>query len=327
MRNLIFGARGQDGSYLADLLLSRGDMVFGAKRRSSSSSDWRLNNAKKNLKFHEVDCDITDFSSVYKTIIDYAPDRIYNLAAQSQVGTSFDQPFYTYDSIVVGTTNILEALRISKIESKLYQASTSEMFGKNYDEVDGEKFQDENTHFVPQSPYGIAKLAAHEMVRLYREAYGIWACSGILFNHCSPRRGEYFVSRKITKWIGETVMGQRSDPISLGNLLAYRDWGHAQDYVEAMTLMLDRESPKDYVIGTGETYTVYDFWCLACLFGGVDREKIVVDETLKRPAEVDYLRARPTLANTELGWKPKITFKKLVKEMVNADINYAAKKK
>jgi GDPmannose 4,6-dehydratase len=323
-RSLIFGVRGQDGSYLADYLLDKGEEVIGAKRRSSSSSDWRLSTAKLNPHFVETDCDITDFSSVINILRKYEPDRIYNLAAMSQVGTSFDQPFYTFNSITLGTTNILESIRLLKLQCKYYSASTSEMFGKNYSEDENGKYQDENTPFKPASPYGVAKLAAHEMIRLYREAYGIWACSGILFNHESPRRAEYFVSRKITKWIGQTLAGKTNEPIRLGNLRAYRDWGHAKDYVKAMVLMLDRNDPKDYVIGTGRTYSIYDFWCLACLFGGIDREKIIVDKDLFRPSEVDYLCARPTLAKLELGWEPSIDFKRLVKEMVNADIKNEA---
>lgn len=360
---LIFGVSGQDGSYLAELLLQKGYEVIGVTRRVSVSTTERINHILPQITIAEGD--ITDGFSVNKLIEQYKPDEIYNLAAQSHVGTSFKQPSLTWDITAGGVLNILEAIRYSprKDDIRFYQASSSEMFGKNYDEVENKKYQDENTEFIPQSPYAIAKLAAHHLVRNYREGYGIHGSCGILFNHESERRGENFVTRKITKWIGEFVkwfdptneLGQiLSDELSdatmpflddindiddkniiynslmdregfpklrLGNLDAKRDWGHAEDYVNAMWLMLQQEEADDYVVATGETYSVRDFLDVAFAKIGIDNwsNLVVIDPQFYRPAEVDHLLGIPTKAEGKLGWERKVSFKDLVHRMVDSD--------
>ena len=347
---LIFGVSGQDGSYLAELLLEKGYEVTGVTRRVSVSTTERINHILPQITIAEGD--ITDGFSVNKLISEYEPDEIYNLAAQSHVGTSFKQPSLTWDITAGGVLNILEAIRYSprKDDIRFYQASSSEMFGKNYDEVENKKYQDENTEFIPQSPYAIAKLAAHHLVRNYREGYGIHASCGILFNHESERRGENFVTRKITKWIGEFVkwssdsefgstgieLPEHNDMVRiygrplnkpefpklrLGNLDAKRDWGHAEDYVNAMWLMLQQETPDDYVVATGETYSVRDFLDVAFARVGIDdwSNLVVIDPEFYRPAEVDHLLGIPLKAEKELDWKRKVSFKDLVHRMVDSD--------
>ena len=338
---LIFGVSGQDGSYLAELLLEKGYEVTGVTRRVSVSTTERINHILPKINIAEGD--ITDGFSVNKLISEYEPDEIYNLAAQSHVGTSFKQPSLTWDITAGGVLNILEAIRYSprKDDIRFYQASSSEMFGKNYDEVENKKYQDENTEFIPQSPYAIAKLAAHHLVRNYREGYGIHGSCGILFNHESERRGENFVTRKITKWIGEFVkwrndleidflkddiyhtgiVGSNFPKLRLGNLDAKRDWGHAEDYVNAMWLMLQKEEADDYVVATGETYSVRDFLDVAFAKVGIDdwSNLVVIDPQFYRPAEVDHLLGIPAKAEDKLGWERNVSFKDLVHRMVDSD--------
>jgi GDPmannose 4,6-dehydratase len=353
---LITGITGQDGSYLAESLLEKGYGVTGLKRRTSVEHYDRLSHVLHNKRFKMDEFEISDSGSVYSIVDKYKPDEIYNLAAQSHVGTSFQQPDYTFQVNAIGPMNFLEAVRRYSPESKFYQASTSEMFGKAYnlkadkevgDSVEWIKFQDEETPFEPQSPYAIAKLSAHHAVRIYREAYDIFGCCGILFNHESERRGENFVTRKITKWIGNfkrwlelqpeilstDKLGFDSDAIysktgrfpklRLGNIESYRDWGHAKDYVEAMWLMIQQQGGDDYVIATGETHCVKEFLTLAFKEIGINSFEpfIVIDPKFYRPAEVDFLNGIPEKANEVLGWKPKIDFKELVQRMVWGDLS------
>ena len=325
---VVFGVTGQDGSYLTDLLLSKDYRVVGVARRSSVDTTERLDQNIKNSNFTLIEGDITDGFCVSDIINKYEPDEVYNLAAQSHVGTSFKQPTLTWDVTGGGCLNILEAIRVSpRVDNiRFYQASSSEMFGKNFTLTDDGKYQDEDTAFMPQSPYAIAKLAAHHLVRNYRDSYGIHASSGILFNHESERRGENFVTRKITKWIGKFVASGKDEnfpKLRLGNLQARRDWGHAKDYVRGMWLMLQQEEPDDYVIATGETHSVEEF--LECSFGyaGIDNwsEYVYIDPEFFRPAEVDYLLGNPTKARRKLGWEPEIKFRRLAELMTEADID------
>ena len=372
---LITGITGQDGSYLAELLLEKDYKVIGVARRSSVSTDSnaRLSSFIGHENFKFVEGEVSDANSVYSLVETWRPDEIYNLAAQSHVGTSFEQPDYTFQVNALGPTYFLEAIRRYSPETRFYQASTSEMFGKNSDKVTSLKndafidlrVQGDKTAFMPQSPYGVAKLAAHHQVRIYRDAYNIHASCGILFNHESERRGENFVTRKITKWIGEfvewkesqrdveeklfkndscsddiqckSILGQTEEEqkvvstfpkLRLGNLDAYRDWGHAQDYVEAMYKMLQQDVPDDYVIATGETNSVRDFLKEAFNEIGITnyQDYIVIDPKFYRPAEVEFLCGDPSKANTRLNWYPKINFRELVKRMVRSDINGEEKK-
>ena len=322
---IVFGITGQDGSHLADLLLSKGYFVIGVSRRASTDNTQRIKHILSNESFELIEGDITDAHSVINILKKHEDvDEIYNLAAQSHVAVSFKQPALTWDITGKGCLNILQSMVDLGINARFYQASSSEMFGKNYDEVDGEKFQNEETKFLPQSPYAIAKCAAHYMTRLFREGYGLHASAGILFNHEGERRGETFVTRKITKWIGDWVKSGR-DPnfpkLRLGNLEAFRDWGYAGDYVEAMWMMLQQESPQDYVICTGETHTIREFLDVA--FSHVDisdwSDLVVQDPEFYRPAEVDYLRGDCSKANNVLGWRPEHSFQDLVKLMVDSD--------
>ena len=353
MKAIIFGITGQDGSYLAELLLEKGYDVVGVTRRVSVNTLSRLEDILPKLTL--VEGDITDAFNVRQIIEDHEPDEIYNLAAQSHVGTSFKQPSLTWDITAGGVLNILEAIRYSqrRDDIKFYQASSSEMFGKNYSVSDNtvaldnvlgsivvddpsakngiyerKKYQDEDTPFIPQSPYAIAKLAAHHLVRNYREGYGIHGSCGILFNHESERRGEHFVTRKITKWIGEFVASGMDDSfpaLRLGNLDARRDWGHAADYVEAMWLMLQQEEPDDYVVATGETYSVRQFLDAAFSHVGIDDwdKYVVIDPEFYRAAEVDYLLGIPKKAEQKLGWNRKVSFKELATRMVDYDVKKA----
>jgi GDPmannose 4,6-dehydratase len=319
---IITGITGQDGSYLAELLLNKDYQVIGCHRRSSINNFERVKDLIKNPRMILEEFDITDPACCYQLINKYRPDELYNLAAQSHVATSFNQPCTTFQIDTIGVVNLLESIKSISKDTKFYQASTSEMFGKNYN-IDNAniKFQDENTELLPQSPYGIAKMASHRMVQIYREAYGIYACSGILFNHESPRRGENFVTRKITKYIGSLINGHTTDSLKLGNLNASRDWGHAKDYVYAMYLMLQADIPDDFVICTGSTHTVLDF--LKKAFQTVNlnyKDHVEIDQDLFRPAEVSYLRGKNDKAKTRLGWEPTISFDDLVKEMVMHDI-------
>ena len=345
---MISGVTGQDGSYLLDLLLSKGyNNIVGIVRRSSVSNTSRIDHEKGNSRITLVEGDVTDAFSMSQLVQKYKPDEFYNLAAQSHVRTSFDQPIYTWKTDAEGPMYILDSIRQHSPKTRFYQASTSEMFGKAYTEKGGKKFQDEDTVFMPQSPYAIAKLAAHHTVRLYRQSHDIFACSGILFNHESERRGELFVTRKITKWIGDFYnwserQGLDQDPrhftydedfissrresfpkLRLGNLDAHRDWGHAQDYVRGMWLMLQQEKPEDYVLATGETNTVRDFLNVAFNRLNVSNweDYVTIDPEFYRPSEVDYLLGDATKAKLNLGWTPEIAFDELVERMINSDIN------
>jgi GDPmannose 4,6-dehydratase len=319
---LITGVTGQDGSYLADLLLNKGYTVIGCHRRSSVNNFTRINHLIKTPQFILEEFDLTDPSGIRHTIDRFRPHEIYNLAAQSHVGTSFKQPSTTFEINTVGLINILEAIRQCNPSAKLYQASTSEMFGRNYSHSDnGKKYQNEDTAMLPQSPYGIAKLAAHHMIEIYRSSYNLFCCSGILFNHESPRRGENFVTRKITKWIGDYINKRTSDRLKLGNLASYRDWGHAKDYVYAMWLMLQQPTPTDFVISSGETHSVQEFVDIAFKIANLDPDNLIhIDPELFRPAEVDYLCGDSTRARTALNWTPQISFNDLVTEMVQYDV-------
>ena len=332
MKAIIFGITGQDGSHLADLLLDKGYSVVGVSRRASTDNTERIKHILENDNFSLVQGDITDAFSVIQIFKEHDDvDEIYNLAAQSHVAVSFKQPALTWDITGKGCLNILQSMiDLDMLNVRFYQASSSEMYGKNYDTRDcltlaDEKYQDEETKFLPQSPYAIAKCAAHYMTRLVREGYGVHASAGILFNHEGPRRGENFVTRKITKWIGEFVKSGR-DPefpkLRLGNLEAFRDWGYAGDYVEAMWMMLQQDSPQDYVICTGETHTIREFLDVAFKHVGIDdwSELVVQDPEFYRPAEVDYLRGCNDKAKKILGWEPKHSFEDLVRIMVEHDI-------
>ena len=361
---IIFGITGQDGSHLADILLEKGYSVIGVTRRVSIDTTSRIKHILDNKNLTIVSGDITDAHSVIKILKDHQDAaEVYNLAAQSHVAVSFKQPALTWDITGKGCLNILQGLAdLGMINSRFYQASSSEMFGSNYDtrKVDGdfddklpvEKYQNEETKFLPQSPYAISKCAAHYMTRLYREGYGLHASAGILFNHEGPRRGENFVTRKITKWIGDFIkwcntngvipsdlqededevyiagrrdreQGLQFSKLRLGNLDAFRDWGYAGDYCEAMWMMLQQDCPDDYVICTGETHSIKEFLSIAFQTIGLDNWEryVVVDQEFYRPAEVDYLRGDCTKANEKLNWKPKHSFQDLVKMMVMSDLS------
>ena len=330
MKAIIFGVTGQDGSHLAELLLSKGYQVVGVSRRVSVDNTQRLRHLTSEDGFELVSGDITDAHSVMNTLKGNGKvEEVYNLAAQSHVAVSFKQPGLTWDITGKGCLNILQSLvDLGMTDTRFYQASSSEMFGKNYDYAVGThlKYQNEDTKFLPQSPYAIAKCAAHYMTRLFREGYGIHASAGILFNHEGPRRGETFVTRKITKWIGEFIKSGR-DPnfpkLRLGNLEAFRDWGYAGDYVEAMWMMLQKDSPDDYVICTGKTHTIREFLDVAFSHVGINdwSDYVVQDPEFYRPAEVDYLRGDNSKAKEKLGWEPKHSFQDLVKLMVDSDVN------
>ena len=313
---LVTGVTGQDGAYLADLLLSKGYRVYGAYRRTSTLNFWRLEQLGIKEKVQLVPLDLLDMGSIARVIEETAPDEVYNLAAQSFLGVSFSQPLATTTITGLGPVNILEAIRLVKPNTRLYQASSSEMFGK-VQRVP----QNESTPFYPRSPYAVAKLCAHWAVVNYRESYSMFCCSGILFNHESPLRGLEFVTRKITDAAARIKHGLL-DRLTLGNLEARRDWGYAPEYVEAMWMMLQQATPKDFVIATGETHSVRDFVEAAFSCAGLDWQKYVVsDSSLFRPAEVDLLIGDPSLASAELGWKAKTSLKELVGLMMDADMN------
>lgn len=316
---LVTGITGQDGSYLAELLLSKGYEVHGLIRRASSFNTARLEHLyadphqQATLKLHYGD--LSDASALARLIGKIAPDEIYNLAAQSHVRVSFDGPEYTTDITATGAVRLLEAIRETGIKTKFYQASSSEMYGKVL-----EIPQRETTPFYPRSPYGCAKVLAYWITVNYRESYGLFACNGILFNHESPRRGETFVTRKITRAVAHIQAGLQ-DKLYLGNLDAQRDWGYAKEYVEAMWLMLQQGQPDDYVIATNETHRVREFLEGAFGHAGLDwRKHVEIDANYFRPAEVDLLIGDYSKAKQKLGWQPKTTFNELVKLMVDADI-------
>ena len=312
---LITGITGQDGSYLAELLLAKGYDVHGVVRRSSTFGTQRIEHIFDSLHLHYGDA--TDGGALMRIVREVEPDEIYNLAAQSHVRVSFDQPHYTAESVALGTLNVLEAAR-SVPGCRVYQASSSEQYGNASPEP-----QNETTPFKPRSPYGCAKVFAHNLTVNYRESYGLHASCGILFNHESPRRGETFVTRKITRAIGRIKHGLQ-DKLFLGNLDAMRDWGYAGDYVEAMWLMLQQEEPDDYVIATGVTTSVRSFCEAAFAAAGMDyRDYIEIDLRYYRPAEVDFLLGDAAKAERVLGWRPATQPDELVRLMVEADIELA----
>ena len=321
---LITGITGQDGSYLAEFLLEKGYIVHGIKRRASSFNTERIDHLYQDPHVNHPDLilhygDLTDTSNLVRIIQETQPDEIYNLAAQSHVAVSFLEPELTGEVTGIATTKLLEAVRVSKIPCRFYQASTSEMFG------DSPAPQSENTEFRPRSPYAAAKLYSHWMTKNYREAYGIHASSGILFNHESPRRGETFVTRKITRAVAKIAAGMQSK-LYLGNLDSIRDWGYAPEYIEAMWLMLQQDEPDDYVVATGTAYSVRDFCRIAFEQVGLDWEKYtVIDERYLRPTEVENLIGDPSKAKEKLGWKAKTLTPELVKIMVESDVNLYSK--
>ena len=332
---LITGITGQDGSYLAELLLEKGYEVYGIMRRKSTVDYGNI--AHLVDKVHLIYADMTDMASLVVAMQQSQADEVYNLAAQSFVATSWDTPVGTADIDAIGVTNMLEAIRIVKPEARFYQASTSEMFGK-VQEIP----QKETTPFYPRSPYGVAKLYGHWITKNYRESYGMYACSGILFNHESERRGEEFVTRKISMAVAKIKAGQQ-DCLELGNLSAKRDWGHSRDYVKAMWLMLQQDEADDYVISTGETHEVREFVTLAfkaadmdvewhgegvdeyATLAGTDKVVVKVNEKFYRPAEVELLLGCCDKAEEKLGWKREVSYEELVKLMVENDIKLLAK--
>ncbi|MDI6765250.1 MAG: GDP-mannose 4,6-dehydratase [Bacteroidota bacterium] len=324
---LITGITGQDGSYLAELLLNKGYEVHGIMRRASTFNTGRINHLYTDphvngVKFFLHYGDISDSTNLIKLLYNLKPDEVYHLAAQSHVRVSFDIPEYTGDVSGIGTVRILEAIRETGIKTKFYQASSSEMFG-----MVREIPQKETTPFYPRSPYGCSKVYAYWITVNYRESYNIFACNGILFNHESPRRGETFVTRKITRALAHIKAGIQ-DSLYLGNLDAKRDWGYAKEFVEAMWLMMQQDIPDDYVIATGETHTVREFLEEAFSYAGLDWKKYVkIDRRYFRPAEVDVLIGDASKAKQKLGWQPKTTFKQLVRLMVDADIELLNKER
>ena len=347
MKALITGITGQDGSHLADLLLEKNYEVVGVARRCSVDTTERIKHLSSNKNFNLIEGDITDVSSVINIFKDNDNvDEVYNLAAQSHVGTSFKQPALTWDVTGKGCINLLQALvDLDMNNVKFYQASSSEMFGSNYDiDENGVKYQNEQTKLMPNSPYAISKCAAHHCVRIYRDAYNVHASSGILFNHEGPRRGENFVTQKIVSWLANfkkwlaytsldgfpldftdnsIVIHRESFPkLRLGNLKASRDWGYAVDYVKAMWLMLQRDEPDDYVVCTGKSFTIEDFLDETFSYVGIEewRQYVVIDKDLYRPCEVDYLRGDNTKARKVLGWKPECDLEELVKLMMDAKL-------
>ena len=316
---IITGSTGQDGSYLIELLLAKGYEIHALKRRSSSFNTDRLDHLYKD--FHDSDtrfflhyADLTDGSSLMKLLYDVRPEEVYNLAAQSHVKVSFEIPEYTADVVATGTLRLLEAIRLTGLKCRFYQASSSEMFGSTPPP------QSETTAFHPRSPYACAKVFGHAITVNYRESYGLHSSSGILFNHESPRRGETFVTRKITRAIAHIKLGLQNK-LYMGNMDARRDWGYAPDYVRAMWAILQQDAPDDYVIGTGEAHSVREFLDLAFAHANLDwHEFVEVDPRYFRPAEVDHLLADASKARRVLGWEPSVTFKDLVRIMVDADL-------
>lgn len=351
---LITGITGQDGSYLAEFLLQKGYKVHGIKRRTSLINTQRIDHLYKDQHEKNVDLmlhygDLTDSTNIIRIIQQVQPDEIYNLGAMSHVQVSFEEPEYVANVDAIGTLRLLEAIRILGLEkkTKIYQASTSELYGKVR-----EAPQDENTPFYPRSPYGVAKMYAYWITVNYREAYGMYACNGILFNHESPVRGETFVTRKITRGVAEIVLGLKKK-LWLGNLNAKRDWGHAKDYIEAMWLMLQQDKPEDYVISTGQTTSVRDFVIKAFINAGVHirfegegvkevgiADKVAlpdvkvkpgdviveIDKRYFRPTEVDFLLGNSQKAKQNLGWSPRYTLDQMIKEMVQSDIELFRRK-
>jgi GDPmannose 4,6-dehydratase len=312
-RALITGITGQDGSYLAEFLLGKGYEVYGMVRRSSTINFERISHIQDRVKL--IQGDLLDQNSLIEALRISEPDEVYNLGAQSFVPTSWNQPVLTGEFTALGVTRMLESIRTVNPKIRFYQASSSEMFGKIK-----ETPQNERTPFYPRSPYGVAKVYGHWISVNYRESYGIFCCSGILFNHESPRRGLEFVSRKVTSAAAKIKLGLQKE-LRMGNLDAHRDWGFAGDYVEAMWLMLQQKEPEDYVVATGISHSVKDLIKIAFDHVGLDWEEYVVsDPKLFRPAEVDFLLGDPRKAKSKLGWQPKITFEELIRMMVDADL-------
>jgi GDPmannose 4,6-dehydratase len=310
---LITGITGQDGSYLAEWLLEQGYSVAGMVRRASTENFQRIEHLRDRIQL--LQGDLLDQTSIATILDQVQPDEVYNLAAMSFVPTSWQKPVLTAEFTAVGVTRVLDALRQTCPKARFYQASSSEMFGKVV-----ESPQTETTPFHPRSPYGVAKVYGHHITVNYRESYGLYACSGILFNHESPRRGLEFVTRKISYGVARIKLGLASE-LRLGNLQAKRDWGFAGDYVRAMWLMLQQDQPDDFVVGTGQTHSVEEFVQIAFERVGLDwRRYVVIDPQFYRPAEVDVLLARPTKAERRLGWHPKVSFDQLVALMVDADV-------
>jgi GDPmannose 4,6-dehydratase len=349
MKNaIIFGITGQDGSHLADLLLEKHYRVIGVSRRCSTDNTQRIKHILNNKNFELIEGDVTDYSSILNVLSSYeSVDEVYNLAAQSHVGTSFQQPALTWDVTGKGCMNILQSIvDLNRYDIRFYQASSSEMFGSSYDTNEyGDKYQNEETKFMPNSPYAISKCSAHYSVRLYRDAYNLHASCGILFNHEGPRRGSNFVTKKITNWISEykkwltdndfktqhlcysddTIYGleDKTFPkLKLGNINTYRDWGYAPDFVEAMWLMLQQDYADDYVICTGVTNTVSEFLDIAFNYANLPEWKhlVYIDPQLYRPSEVDYLRGDSSKARTKLGWKPTHSLEQLIKIMLDENL-------
>lgn len=350
---LITGVTGQDGSYLAEFLLEKGYEVHGIKRRASSFNTQRIDHIfrdlhEKNVKFKLHYGDLTDSTNLIRIIQEVQPDEIYNLGAMSHVKVSFDSPEYVANTDSIGTLRLLEAIRILGLthKTRIYQASTSELYGGLPENKNKDGFYDETSPFYPRSPYGVAKIYAYWITVNYREAYGMYACNGILFNHESPRRGETFVTRKITMGAVKIALGLQ-DVLYLGNLNAQRDWGHAKDYIEAMWLMLQQDTPEDFVIATGKTTYIREFVRMAFAELGIElefvgeaenevakvkscsnpeyqlpigKEIVKIDPAYYRPTEVDLLLGDPTKSKTKLGWKPKYNVEKLCKEMVQSDL-------
>lgn len=317
---LVTGVTGQDGSYLAELLLEKGYKVYGLRRRTSTPMMENIEHIKNEIEF--IEGDLLDQGSLVNAIQISNPDEVYNLAAQSFVGTSWDQPSLTGQITGIGVTNLLEAVRSKKPEARFYQASSSEMFGKVM-----ETPQKESTPFYPRSPYGVAKVYGHWITVNYRESYDMYACSGILFNHESPRRGIEFVTRKVTTAAARIKLGLQNE-LRMGNLDAKRDWGFAGDYVKAMWLMLQQDKPEDFVISTGETHTVHELVEIAFGHVGLNwRDYVVIDPKFVRPAEVDLLLGDCSKAKEKLGWELEVGFEDLVKMMVESDLKIQSNNK
>ena len=312
---MITGITGQDGAYLAKFLIRKGYKVFGTYRRLSTPNFWRLHYLGIYDEIRFIPADIIDSRSISETLIKSDPDEVYHLAAQSFVGASFDQPLYTSDITGLGVVRILDEIKKFNDKIKFYQASSSEMYGNEKSLV-----KNETTPFYPSSPYAIAKLYAYWMINLYREAYGMYASNGILFNHESPIRGLEFVTRKVSNGVAKISLGLENT-LKLGNLSAKRDWGYAPEYVEGMWMILQQKNPDDYVLATNETHSIKELVDEACNVAGISPSKIQSSKENFRPFDVEYLKGDYTKAKKKLGWKPRINFKKLIKIMVEEDIN------
>ena len=327
---VIFGANGQDGSWMSELLVDEGYEVIGTHRRSSINNTSRLSNVINKKNFSLLECDITDPSSVNGIFRDYAPQLCINTAAQSHVHTSFSQPVHTFQVNALGVTNILEGIRHITPKTKFVTCSTSEMYGNNYLTENGQKIQNERTSFKPCSPYAVAKVAAHDMVQVYKKAYDLHLSCSIMFNHESERRGEHFVTRKITMYVAklkqffdEHPKAFQFPPLRLGNLEAKRDWGYAPDYCRAMYQMLQQDEPNNYIVSTQETHSIKDFLDMAFGYLGITDWKpyVVIDPAYYRPIDVEYLLGDSSMIRRQLGWKPTISFNDMVFRMVQHDMD------